>query len=180
MLDRSRPVYGPRERECSATGKSQHLQTNTHTHMKSGCSAHGASSGKLIQAKTWSDLNSTGTETQYIYIHFNESRLIFTIMIFLLTHKGREVFLDIWGNNLAILNRVWITLLLGTWITYSTRKILNCLKISFDLVCKYFNFTKKHLNLLQDELESSYWEILSSLWLKLSRFNKGTRNITYY
>ncbi len=59
MLDMSRPVLNPRGHECSVTGKSQHLQTHTHTHththMQSGCSAHGASSGKLTQVKTRSE-----------------------------------------------------------------------------------------------------------------------------
>lgn len=52
-----------------------------------------------------------------------------------------EVFLDIWWNNLAILNRVWITIV-GTWITYSTCKLLNCLQ-RFDLVCKCLSLKKK-------------------------------------
>lgn len=94
----------------------------------------------------------------------------FSPLWFFIWLKGRGI---LRGNNLAILNRVWITIV-DTWITYSTCKILNCLQRSFDLVCKCLSFKKAFLNLLQDEhwgeFKSCYWEILPSLWLKRSRF----------
>lgn len=88
MLDRSKAVLIPREHECSVTGKPQRLQTHTHT-----CSQVAQLMGQ-VQAtshKPKHDLNSTSTERQCIYILMRTCCLIFSILIFHLTDKGREV-----------------------------------------------------------------------------------------
>lgn len=69
MLDRSRPVLIPREHECSVTGKS-HTHTVAHTQVAQLMGQVQANSHKPKH-----DLNSTGTERQCIYIHFNENML---------------------------------------------------------------------------------------------------------